>query len=406
MDLPKLREVEAFAVTVSGKKMIGLRDPMNYSSEVVAVPQQLYPLLLLLDGQHSVVDIQAEYMRRFGELIFRETIDDVLKVLDAGLFLDSDNFRRKREEIENEFKQSPLRQALLAGKSYDASPEALDQQIQQFFTHEEGPGLPEKKPRKTHVKGIIAPHIDFQRGGPCFAWAYKDLAERADADVYIIFGTAHTHTVMPFVATHKDFETPYGTLPCNRELVRLIQKSVSYDLFRDEFVHRGEHSIEFQTVFLRYLFRDKKEISIVPILCGSFHEMVASRISPAEDARIREFVKAVKNAVKQSGARICCIAGADLAHVGPRFGDVHPISDGFLKLLKADDLRMLEPLERADANGFFSAIQADGDRRKICGLPPIYTMLSVMEATRGKLLKYQQWPDPQGTVTFASMAFY
>jgi hypothetical protein len=49
---------------------------------------------------------------------------------------------------------------------------------------------------------------------------------------------------------------------------------------------------------------------------------------------------------------------------------------------------------------------ADGDRRKICGLPPIYTMLSVIEADSGRLLKYQYFPDPAGTVSFASMAFY
>jgi len=82
------------------------------------------------------------------------------------------------------------------------------------------------------------------------------------------------------------------------------------------------------------------------------------------------------------------------------------VSDGLLKLLETDDLRMLESVVKLDARGFFSNIEADHNRRRICGLPPIYAMLNVMEAETAKLLKYQQWPDPESTVTFASMSFY
>jgi AmmeMemoRadiSam system protein B len=405
MNFPKLRQLEAFPVAVSGQRMIALRDPMNLSDEVMAVPQQLYPMLCLFDGRHSIVDIQVECMRIFGELIYKETIQELVKRLDGSLLLDNENYHRKRMQIEEDFRRATLRHAILAGKSYDSHPDRLEEQIQGFFTHADGPGLPKKEKQKKNLAGIIAPHIDFVRGGPCFGWVYKELAERADADIFLVFGTAHAHTNAPFVLTHKDFETPFGTLPCNHEIVTGIRNRVSYDLLQDEFVHRGEHSIEFQAVFLSYLYRKQKHISIVPILCGSFHEMVAARIRPIEDERVREFTAAVKEAVAESGGTVCCVAGADLAHVGPRFGDGREITDGFLKLLEAEDLRMLERVEHLDADGFSANIEADGDRRKICGFPPIYTMLNVMEATSGKILKYQQWPDPNGTVTFAGMAF-
>jgi AmmeMemoRadiSam system protein B len=147
-------------------------------------------------------------------------------------------------------------------------------------------------------------------------------------------------------------------------------------------------------------------MAIVPILCGSFHEMIASRTRPIDDPRVNEFVTAVREAIADSSRKVCYIAGADLAHVGPRFGDRQAVSDALLKLLESDDLRMLEKVANADADGFFDYISAEGDRRKICGLPPIYTMLKVADATAGTLLKYEQWPDPAGTVTFASMSFY
>jgi predicted class III extradiol MEMO1 family dioxygenase len=61
-----------------------------------------------------------------------------------------------------------------------------------------------------------------------------------------------------------------------------------------------------------------------------------------------------------------------------------------------------------DGEGFFSSISKESDRRRICGLPAIYTMLKVLEAKEGKLLKYGQafTPETQSVVSFASMAFY
>jgi len=363
-------------------------------------------ILSLLDGRHSVMDIQAEYMRTAGELIFREAIQEVVDKLDEGLFLNNENFRSRRDEIFAEFRRSPVRAATLAGKSYDDSPQTLASEIEGFFVHEDGPGPIDRNMNEGTLKGIIAPHIDFMRGGPCFAWAYKALAEASDAEVFVIFGTAHMPTSGPFVITHKGFDTPFGVLPCERSIVEKIETEVADDLLADEFVHMNEHSIEFQAVFLKYLMQDRDDISIVPILCGSFQEMVLSGTSPIDDTRVKEFTGALGKAVGESGKRVCYIAGADLAHVGPRFGDAHPLSEGFMRLLESDDRRMLEHVENLDGDGFFRNIRDDGDRRRICGLPPIYTMLSVMRAHSGKLLKYQYSPDPEGTVSFASMAFY
>jgi len=36
----------------------------------------------------------------------------------------------------------------------------------------------------TGVRGVIAPHIDFHRGGPAYAWAYRDVAERYPQTVW------------------------------------------------------------------------------------------------------------------------------------------------------------------------------------------------------------------------------
>ena len=100
------------------------------------------------------------------------------------------------------------------------------------------------------------------------------------------------------------------------------------------------------------------------------------------------------------------LASADLAHVGPRFGDSRPMTPGQLREVADADREMLAAVEAGDAEALFRAVARDGDRRRICGLPPIYAMLRILAGTQGRLLRYSLWPDPQGTVTFATVALY
>lgn len=69
---------------------------------------------------------------------------------------------------------------------------------------------------------------------------------------------------------------------------------------------------------------------------------------------------------------------------------------------------MLGYAERMDAEGFFGVLSREKDRRRICGLVPIYVLLRLLEGTEGRLLKYSQSLDPasQSVVTFASMAYF
>ena len=66
---------------------------------------------------------------------------------------------------------------------------------------------------------------------------------------------------------------------------------------------------------------------------------------------------------------------------------------------------MLRAVAAGDPLGFFGAVSLDGDARRICGLSPIYTFLRALPAVEGRLLRYTQWPDPEGAVTFCAAAF-
>jgi hypothetical protein len=117
------------------------------------------------------------------------------------------------------------------------------------------------------------------------------------------------------------------------------------------------------------------------------------------------FLDALAETAAASGRRVAFIAGADLAHMGPRFGDRAPVSAAELAAIEQEDRQLLAAVEAGDAAAFFDSARGDNDRRRTCGLSPIYTLLRALDGAPGRLRRYGQWPDPQGVVSFASVVF-
>ncbi len=334
-------------------------------------------------------------------------IHQVIVELDNNLLLDNNRSREFIKKLKDDFRKSDIRKDAHAGTAYEADKDKLKVQLDGFFTSAEGPGMPSQFNQTKGLKGVIVPHIDLGCGGPCFAWAYKEIVESSDAELFIILGIAHTGTNNLFVLTDKTFETPFGNVETDKDFLNSLQKKNKTDYFVDEFVHKDEHSIVFQVVFLKYLYHLKKDFKIVPILCSSLGEADENEIGSRQTNQFIEFVSSLKETIKESGKKICIIASVDLAHVGSRFGDTELQDDAYLDKLRSEDTDMLKYVENLDAAGFNNSVQKDHNSRKICGYPAINTLLNVIDATRSKLLKYSQYADEtNSTVSFASMSFY
>jgi len=393
---------------MSEQTLFCLQDPQNIGEKALFLPPSLYFIVSLFDGQHSILDIEAEYMRRFGEFLFTEKIEEIIGQLEENFFLEGDRFQEALRQKEDDFKKATVKEAAFAGKSYEMDPERLRGQLEGYFRESDGPGSLGGRGDMDGLKGVVAPHIDFQRGGSCYAFAHKEIWEKNASHSFVIFGTAHAAMDTPFCLTRKDFMTPLGPLNVDRELIDAIQSRCPDDLFKDEGVHRSEHSIEFQCVFLRYLYPEPALLKIVPILSGSLHEAIEKGVSPMELKPIRQFIEALKDSVSYLRRSVCYIASADLSHIGLQFGDREGVGEYDLRILAEEDQELLGYVERMDGEGFFSSILKERDRRRICGLPAIYAVLKVLEAKEGKLIKYGQafTPETQSVVSFASLAFY
>jgi MEMO1 family protein len=407
IDKPRIRPLEAFPVEHQGERMICLRDPSGAAAEPIVIGIGAYYLVTLFDGTRSQPDLQTAFARQFGETLPAETLAHLVTTLDQGYFLDSPAYEQRVRAMREKFAASPQRPAAHAGLCYQDEPELLRAELGEYYT-KAGSARPD--PNAPGLSGLIAPHIDPRRGGVAYARAYAQLAAQvARPELVIILGTSH-YGAGPelFTATLKDYATPLGALKTDREFVERLQSRYrAGDLFADELLHRNEHSIEFQALFLAHAL-GLDNYRVVPILVSSFHQMVAHGARPTSERRVGEFVEALGAAIAGERRRVLVVAGVDFGHIGRKFGDDFGVDQGKANELREADQRLVDHIEGVDAAGFFGEIADQRDRWRICGLAPIYTQLELLGGRRARLLDYDIALEPatQSAVSFASLAIY
>jgi AmmeMemoRadiSam system protein B len=408
---PRLRPIEVIPVQEAGRRTFWLRDPSDPSLQPLAVSDGAIQVLTLLDGQRTIGELAAALQLR-GASLGRSQIEGFLTRLDEAGYLEGPRATHHFAQRRAAFVALPLRPAAHAGGAYAATAPSLTAQLAAGYTHADGPGaLPRARSVDAQpLRAVIAPHVDLHRGAPTYSWAYKALAEAAPADLYVILGTCHTPIPGHFAATHKAYDTPLGPVAADNRFLDALARAWGRDLYEGEFSHSGEHSIEFQAVYLRSLgLAGEGAAPIVPILCDSLHSIVPFGRSPKEVGLVTSFLGALERIMREDGRRITLLAAVDLAHVGTRFGDQWQVDPRHQQEVGAADRELLSLVAGADADGFYAHVMRDRDARRICGFTPIYLLTALMqtESHRGEVLRYTQWVDADlsSSVTFCSAVF-
>lgn len=369
--------------------------------DVVLLSPEAFNIVRGFDGKNSTTEIQAAYMRRTGSMLYTDKLNELIESLDRAHMLEGPSFEAYRRELESEFRASTLRKGFLTGRSYPGDEEGIEHVLSSIFLAEDGPGEIPKVGDGNKLKGAVLPHIDLERGGACYAKGWAKAAAGCKARRFIIIGTGHFELDLPLALTLKDFETPLGLAKTDKEFVSALAERVGPDAFKGEISHRTEHSIEFQLLFIQYLFG--KDIEIVPVLSVARQEPAWGEngfISPMAT----ELVAAARELIAEAPDETFVIASADLAHIGPRFGDdlTAEISHEKAEETKQKDLELLALLEKPDVAAFANGVQADRNARHICGYMPILLTAAITEG-KFSLIDYSQAYDPMGTVSFASL---
>jgi hypothetical protein len=133
MEYPKLRNLEFFPVREGETQSVGLRDPEGISDGILFLPPNIFYLVQFLDGKHTRNQIAGEYLKRFGEILMPQWVDKFIADLDEKLFLEGERFDAAKQALSESFRAQPARPAMFAGKSYEADPGKLTQQLDGFF---------------------------------------------------------------------------------------------------------------------------------------------------------------------------------------------------------------------------------------------------------------------------------
>ena len=402
---PRLRNLQFSPIKQQDEQYIVLWDPTGLSAEKLIIPLNYFYLMQFFDGEHSLEQIGAEYLKKFGEFILPDRMEKLINDLDEKLFLEGERFDTARRAAIEAYRSAPVRPAAYAGKSYAAEQDQLKRELEGFFASKEGPDWkPSANAGKT-LKGIIAPHYDLRQGGPIYAWAYKEVQESEVPDLFVLIGTCQAGLEQGYALTDKDFETPLGTVPIDRDVMDCLRKKGAAAYFEEELSHKNEHSLEFQLPFLQHTVGSTKPFTIVPVLTSFVPDDLAH---PDFSENIERFIRTMKEALAESGKPACFVASAELAHIGLRYGDNKPPTDFSFHKCMQWDMEMLKHVEQLEPDAFASFIRKEGNARRISGFAAIYTMLKLMKAEKGEVLRYDRGVTDQfnSTVTYASVVFY
>jgi len=385
-----------------GSVYIGLKDKLEMSEEQLWLSQDLFFLLQFFDGRHSCLEIRSQYMKKFGKFLFENRLNDFIKMLDDAFLLENPNYFQKFEQYKLEYRKLRFRQAICAGLSYPKEPEKLKTLLDQLVGSVDSNGFMTDNTVKP-INAIISPHIDIRLGGSTYAHSYYHLLNSIPVDLFVILGIGHSGINNFFALTDKDFNTPLGVVQTDNNLVHDINNRCEIDFLSDELIHRDEHSIEFQTIFLQHFFKDFK---ILPILCSfNFYDF---KTAPYRQNEIfTSFINSVKSVLSEFSGSVCFIASVDLAHVGLKYGDPEKPDHVYLAKVEANDREILNALADLDQNKFQNIINANNDKYNICGYSALTSLLELIPQSKGVILDYNEavMDEKKSRVTFASMIF-
>jgi len=397
---PKLRPIEVLPIEHQGQPMFLLRDPLQLSDAALALLRGLGPLLVLMDGTRDEGALEAALQVRHGLRLAPGLLSRLLEDLDASYLLDNERFEAARLAALRAYREAPCRPVTLDAAGFPSDGDEAAAHLQSIM--DALPSLP-ADPGAKPIRGLVSPHIDYERGGPVYAKVWRASAEAVrQAELVILFGTDHYGSDGTLTLTRQSYATPWGILPTETELVDALAEAMGTEAaVAEELHHRREHSIELVAVWLHFI-RGGRNVPVVPILCGSFGSFIAGDGDPATHEPFFAALDLLREAAAK--CRTLVVAAADLAHVGPAFGDAYGLDlVGRAQLRRADE-RLLETVYAGSAQLFFDQLRAEHDRRHVCGLPPIYLTLRLLEGSSGEAAGYALCPaDPQG-LSFVSIA--
>lgn len=249
-----------------------------------------------------------------------------------------------------------IREAVWAGKFYDAKPEALSQRLDYLFKNaKETPSFSGK------ILALIAPHAGYIYSGRVAASAYR-LVQGKDFESVVIIAPSHRHAFRGCsIYLQGGYKTPLGLAPIDEDLAAKLSKASGFKYIAK--AHQEEHSVEVQIPFIQKALPQAK---IVPIVMGY----------PSKKT-IETLAQALSDVIQEE--KVLLIASTDLSHYLPKkqANDIDAQTISLIQSFKTDILiRMMERRENI-----------------MCGGGPVASILIQVKKKEGAKVKILHYAD-------------
>ena len=177
------------------------------------------------------------------------------------------------------------------------------------------------------IRGSVVPHAGWTYSGSTAARVFAAVHSQGAPETLVLFGAVHSWGVSrASMHASGSWRTPLADLLIDEALAGAVLDGAEGLIVDRPQAHAGEHSIEVQLPFIKYLF---PETRILPIA-----------VPPTEDAH--RVGSAVARVVAAQGREVPAVASSDLTHYGPRYGYA-PVGVGeeSLAWARANDARLL-----------------------------------------------------------------
>ncbi|NOT00481.1 MAG: AmmeMemoRadiSam system protein B [Phycisphaerales bacterium] len=393
---PRLRPVEARPLGDGQAGKFAVHDPTGLSEAVLTVSEPALFILSLLDGRHTLDEVSAKFELRYRQPVREETLRGLIGNLDGAQLLDGPAFTAYVERLRSAYRSARVRPSVFGTRlgSTDEVRSMFDEMIPQDGW---------SRPAGVIVVGLITPHLDYPRGGPCYGHGYSALRGRTCPKRVVIVGTNHFGRSMSVVATAKPFETVLGETAVDAAFLDGVEARCGVSLRAEEMDHRREHSVELQLMILQHLF-GAESFTIVPFLCADPCGPTGTKPLDGDGIDLREFVVALRETIRSAEGDTLVIAGADMSHVGSQFGDAFRLEPAFLSGVEERDRRALSFLETMRPDAFLVSVADGHNPTRVCSAGCMFVAASVLWDARPELLHYHQAFDEETQVCVSCAA--
>ncbi|MBB47429.1 MAG: AmmeMemoRadiSam system protein B [Phycisphaerae bacterium] len=373
----------------NGTPVAVLVDPQRLHEKQIALPGPAVQVIAQFQGVKTIKELSEQFKMP------EEVLVQLAQVLEEHYLLwgprFSDREAQRKAEL-NELGVMPKGAAFMM--NLDAI--GLKEQFEQWLEQAEDPELDEVP------RGLVLPHLDYNRGWPLFATGYKALVGSDPPDRVIVLGTNHHGIGDGVTGTDWAWESPFGATVRDEPLMQRLQDQFGDELCIDQLDHVAEHSIQLHLPWIQHVLGD------VPISGFLIPDPLVPMIADdGERVLMEDFAQALQDHLQALGGRSLIIASSDLSHVGPQFGEPAAVDEQRRGEIEQHDRDLISKFMQGESSAFIEAMEWCKNPTRWCSIGNMSVFLSLMGSdSTVELLDYRQAYDEseQWMVTAAAFA--